>query len=171
MAYNKKYPEIKRTNGPYPRNRYGVRYDSISKQQRRLLLEHPIISERAKSDQFLHIIFEVCRHRHVDRFDKFYYDWSTSSFVKIDELKESYNMIDWECAISGLPIRSSMSDFSPNNFVHPDFQDGLSTEMIDKRILESSVRFQKHVKKLLLNQQKELMKVFKKNANPRKRLD
>ena len=93
MAYNKKYPKIQRTNGPYPRNRYGVRFDSITKQQRRLLLEHPIIAERAQSDQFLHIIFEVCRHRHVDRFDKFYYDWSTDSFMKIEELKESYDLI------------------------------------------------------------------------------
>jgi hypothetical protein len=164
MAYNKKYPKIQRTNGPYPRNRYGVRYDSITKQQRRLLLEHPIIAERAQSDQFLHIIFEVCRHRHVDRFDKFYYDWSTDSFMKIEELKESYDLIEWECAISGRPIQSNISDFSPKNFIHEDYFDILDGPMIDGRIVESSVRFQKHVKKLLLNQQKEFLKYARKNS-------
>ena len=164
MAFNKKYPEIKRTGGPYPRNRYGIRYDSISKQQRRLLLEHPIIAERAQSDQFLHIVFEICRHHQLDRLDKFYYDWSTDSFVKIDELKESYDLIDWECAISGQSIQANINDFSPKNFIHEEYYDILDGPMIDGRIVESSVRFQKHVKKLLLNQQKEFLKYARKNS-------
>ena len=163
MAYNKKYPNIHRTGGPYPRNRYGVRYDSISKQQRRLLLEHPIIKDRAHNDQFLQIIFELCRHRHVDRFDKLYYDWSTDEFVKLDVLKESYNTIDWKCALSDRDIRSNINNFSAENFVHPDYWDTLSGG-VDSRIWESSVCFQKHVKKLLLNQQKEFLKLARKNS-------
>ena len=163
MAYNKKYPNILRTGGPYPRNRYGVRYDSISKQQRRLLLEHPIIKDRAQDDQFLQIVFELCRHRHVDRFDKLYYDWSTSTFVKMDELKESYDTIDWKCALSGREIRSNINNFSAENFVHPEYHDTLSGN-VDSRIWESSVLFQKHIKKLLLNQQKEFLKIVRKNS-------
>jgi hypothetical protein len=163
MAYNKKYPNIKRTGGPYPRNRYGIRYDSISKQQRRLLLEHPIIKERAQDDQFLQIIFEVCRHRHVDRFDKLYFDWSTSEFVKMEELKESYDTIDWKCALSNKDIRSNINNFSAENFVHPEYHDTLGGS-VDSRIWESSVLFQKHVKKLLMNQQKEFLKIVRKNS-------
>ena len=164
MAYNKKYPNIKRTGGPYPRNRFGVRYDSISKQQRRLLLEHPILKDRAQSDQFLHIIFEVCRHRHVDRFDKFYYDLSTDSFVNMSELKENYDTIDWVCAISCRDIRSNINDFSPSNFIHEEYLDILNPNFVDARIVKSSVLFQKHVKKLLLNQQKEFLKLARKNS-------
>jgi len=163
MAYNKKYPNIRRTGGPYPRNRYGIRYDSISKQQRRLLLEHPIIKDRAQDDQFLQIVFELCRHRHVDRFDKLYYDWSTEEFVKLDVLKESYDTIDWKCALSDRDIRSNINNFSAENFVHPEYWDTLSGG-VDSRIWESSVRFQKHVKKLLLNQQKEFLKLVRKNS-------
>jgi len=164
MAYNKKYPNIVRTGGPYPRNRYGVRYDSISKQQRRLLLEHPIIKDRAQDDQFLQIIFELCRHRHVDRFDKFYYDWSTSEFVKMEDLKESYDTIDWKCALSDRDIRSNINDFGPENFVHEEYHDTIGGDSIDGRIVKSSVRFQEHVKKLLLNQQKEFLKLARKNS-------
>ena len=164
MAYNKKYPEIKRTGGPYPRNRYGVRYDSISKQQRRLLLEHPIIKDRAQSDQFLHIIFELCRYRREDSVNKFYYDWSTDSFVNMEDLKESYDMIDWVCAISGQPISASINDFSPKNFVHEDYWDVLNDKMIDARIVKSSVEFRKHAKKLLMKQQKEFLKLARKNS-------
>lgn len=163
MAYNKKYPQIKRTGGPYPRNRFGVRYDSISKGQRRLLCDHPIIGERAQSDQFLQIIFEICRFHRSNAFDKYYYDWSTHSFSKMDELKESYQTIDWECALSGVPIRSSINDFSAKNFVHPKYHDTLGGA-IDVKILDSSIKFRKHVKKMLLQQQHEFLKLAKKNS-------
>ena len=164
MAYNKKYPDIKRTGGPYPRNRYGVRYDSISKQQRRLLLENPIIKERAQDDQFLQIVFEICRPRNASIDHKFYYDWSTQEFVKIDELKDSYEKIKWQCAFSGEPIMSSISDFSPENFVHPDHHDVINKDMIDGRIVQSSIEFRKKARKVLLKQQKDFLKLARKNS-------
>lgn len=164
MAYNKKYPAIKRTGGPYPRNRYGVRYDSISKQQRRLLLEYPIISERAQSDQFLHIIFEMCRYHRSDKDSKYYYDWSRGEFSHLEELKDSYKTIEWKCALSDMPIESKIDDFSAKNFVHPKYHDTLGGA-VDNRILKSSIAFRKHVKKILLKEQKDFMKLAKKNSN------
>jgi hypothetical protein len=164
MAYNKKYPNIKRTGGPYPRNRYGVRYDSISKQQRRLLLEHPIIKERAQDDQFLQIVFELCRPRNATRDYKFYYDWSTDSFVQMEELKDNYDTIEWECAFSGRKIMSSINDFSPENFVHPEYHDVINKDMIDGRIVRSSIEFRKKAKKALLKQQKDFLKIARKNS-------
>lgn len=164
MAYNNKYPNIKRTGGPNPRNRYGVCYEGLSLQQRRLLLENPIIKERAQSDQFLHIVFEVCRSRHVQHMEKYYYDCSTNEFLQIEELKESYDTIDWTCALSGTPIRSNINNFSMENFVHPDYHDTLTGDSVDARILDSSLAFQEHVKKLLLNQQKEFLSLARKNS-------
>jgi hypothetical protein len=164
MPYNNKYPEIKRTGGAYPRNRYGVCYTGLSIQQKRLLLENPILKERAQSDQFLHILFEVCRSRHNQHKNKYYYDRSTEEFVQLEELKESYDTIDWTCAISGEPIRSNINDFSVTNFVHPDYHDTLSETIIDSRILASSLKFQQHIKKLLLDQQKEFINLARKNS-------
>ena len=164
MAYNKKYPDIKRTGGPYPRNRFGVRYDSISKQQRRLLLEHPLLKERAESDQFLQIIFELSRPRNATKDYKFYYDWSTDSFVQMEELKDNYEKIEWVCAFSGEPIMASITDFSPQNFVHPEYWDLINPKMVDARIVKSSIEFQKKAKKALLKQQKDFLKIARKNS-------
>jgi len=164
MAYNNKYPKIKRTGGPYPRNRYGVCYEGLSRQQRRLLLENPILKERAQSDQFLHIIFEVCKFQLTSNREKFFYDCSTGEFMKRIELEESYDTIDWTCALSGEPIRSNINKFDVENFVHPDYHDTLGGDMIDGRILQSSIAFQEHIKKLLLNQQEEFMKLARKNS-------
>jgi hypothetical protein len=164
MAYNKKYPDIRRTGGPYPRNRYGVRYDSISKQQRRLLLEHPILKDRAQDDQFLQIIFELCRPRNATHDYKFYYDWSTDEFVRIDELKDSYDTLDWVCAFSGRPIKSKINDFSQENFVHEEYHEDLNQKMVDARIVKSSIEFRKKAKKVLLKQQKDFLKMARKNS-------
>jgi len=57
-----------------------------------------------------------------------------------------------------------VNDFSPENFVHEEYHDTLGGDSIDGRIVKSSVRFQKHVKKLLLNQQKEFLKLARKNS-------
>ncbi len=164
MAYNNKYPEIKRTGGPYPRNRYGVCYEGLSRQQRRLLLENPLLKERAQNDQFLQILFEVSRYTNRTSKNKYYYDWSTGDFMKMEDLQENYDTIDWTCALSGEPIRSNINNFSPENFVHPSYHDTLGGNVIDTRIVKSSIKFQQHIKKLLLNQQEEFLKLAKKNS-------
>lgn len=163
MSYNNKYPNIKRTGGPNPRNRYGVCYEGLSRQQRRLLLENPLLKERSQDDQFLQILFEVSRYKNQTSKNRYYYDWSTSNFMKIEELHENYDTIDWTCALSGEPIRANINNFNVENFVHPDYHDTLGG-MIDGRILKSSIAFKEHVKKLLMNQQQEFMRLALKNS-------
>jgi hypothetical protein len=164
MAYNNKYPNIKRTGGPFPRNRYGVCYEGLSRQQRRLLLENPLLKERAQDDQFLQILFEVSRYKNQTSKNRYYYDCSTGDFMKMEKLHESYDTIDWTCALSGAPIRSNINNFNVENFVHPDYHDTLGGDMVDGRILKSSIAFQEHIKKLLMNQQQEFMRLALKNS-------
>lgn len=170
MAYNKKYPKLERVSphSPYS-NRFGIKLSNLARQQKRLLIENPILGSRCESDQFVHIIFNICQHRYTSSKNKFYYDRSTDSFVKMEDLKENYNIIDWVCALSGKPIRSKTDDFSLENFVHPEYHDALLAPMVDGRILKSSVAFRKHVKKLLMNQQQEFIKLARKNS--KKKLD
>lgn len=164
MAYNNKYPHIKRTGGPYPRNRFGVCYEGLSRQQRRLLLENPLLKERAQDDQFLQILFEVSRYKNQTSKNRYYYDWSTGDFMKMDKLHENYDMIDWTCALSGEPILSNINNFNVENFVHPGYHDTLGGDMVDGKILKSSLAFKEHVKKLLMNEQQEFMRLAKKNS-------
>ena len=166
MAFRKKYPEIVRTGGPFPSNRFGIILKYLSRLQRRFLADHPILRERVQDDQFAQIILELANHT-VQPFkfkDRMYYDWSTGSVVEKEVLMDNYNSIPWVCAISGKPITSRTDDFSLENFVHPEYHDVLKAPMVDSRILKSSVEFRKYVKKLLLNEQQELLKLAKKNS-------
>lgn len=166
MAIKKKYPEILRTNGPYPANRFGIRLSTLSRAQRRLLTEYPLLKERCQSDQFVHILFE--QHSYTFRpntsENKLFYDWSTGEIIDREKLDDNYQTIDWVCAISGKPIRARMDDFSLQNFVHPEYHDVLKAPMVDSRILKSSVEFRKKCKELLLKQQEEFFKLAKMNS-------
>lgn len=166
MAIKNKYPEITRTTGPYPANRFGIKYKTLSKAQRRLLMDYPLLKERSKSDQFLQILFEQHSYTFIPHtvFNKLFYDWSTGEIIHREELLDNYQTIDWVCALSGNPIRARMDDFSLENFVHPEYRDALKAPMVDSRILKSSVEFRKKCKELLLNQQQEFLRLAKKNS-------
>ena len=58
MSAKKKHPKIERTSGPYPTNRFGIRFATLSKSQKRLLIENPLLKERCQSDAFALILFE-----------------------------------------------------------------------------------------------------------------
>ena len=66
--------------------------------------------------------------------------------------------------ITILTVSSNINNFDVKNFVHSDYWDTLSESSVDGRILESSLKFRDHIKKLLLNQQKEFLKLARKNS-------
>jgi hypothetical protein len=164
MAQAKKYPHIVYKTGV--RGKHGISFESLSKSHKRLLLEHQNIRHISDDPQVMGAIFGIYRTDTKSIKHKLFWDWRTESLRKIDPLKESYDMVPWKCALSNRKIMSSMNDFSPKNFVHPDYWDTLSGG-IDMSIVESSVAFRIKCQKLLTNQQKELLKLFKSNANPR----
>jgi hypothetical protein len=166
MSFRKKYPQIVRTNEPFPSNRFGIILKYLSRLQRRFLAEHPILRERAQDDQFIQILLELTNNS-INPFkfkDRLYYDWSNGVIVEKETLSNNYNTIEWVCAISGKPITCQTNNFSLENFVHVDYHDVLKSPLVDSRILKSSVEFRKYVKKLLLNEQQELLRLAKKNS-------
>lgn len=171
MAYNIHRLNIERApsawyKNPQRRNTHGIYHDTLVKYQKRMLLGNPIIKNRAHDDSFIYAIFAAFKPTNISGAkEKLYWDKVSESFVPKEELCKNYNTIEWTCALSGKPITSSIDNFDLENFVHPDYHDALSAPMVDSRILKSSVDFRKHVKKLLLKQQKEFLKHARKNSN------
>lgn len=168
MAYTKKYPHIVYKQGV--KGRHGVAFSTLSKSQRRFLLEHHNLKEFASDPQRLLAVMGLYRGSNNTLKTKLFYDRKQNDLKLLPNLQQSYDMVDWTCAISGRPIKSKMGDFSAKNFVHPEFWDTIQNS-ISQEVLKSSIAFRQKCQQLLLNEQKELMKVFKKNANPRKKLE
>ena len=164
MAQPKKYPHIIYKTGV--RGKHGISFESLSRSHKRFLLEHQNLRKIAHDPRVMSAIFGIHRTDTKSIKHKLFWDWRTKKLRKIEPLKQSYDMVPWKCALSGRPILSSMSNFEPKNFVHPDYWDTLGKN-VDMAIVESSVKFRIKCQKLLLNQQKELLKIFKDNANPR----
>ncbi len=160
--------QIERSNNPKTAHRYGVKLKGLPTTIRRFLIENRQLSRWAGDMLFLeHVIRLELHHLKLKNTvlrDKFYFDWVSNTPVKMDELIDSYDTVDWFCAISRIPIKARFNNFDLENFVHPDYLDTLDSNIIDSRILKSSVDFRKYCKKLLLEDQQEFMRIVKKGS-------
>jgi len=156
---------IKRTNGPYPKNRYGIILSNLSKVHRKFLVENRYIKRWANDDQFVKCAIKMQKPSVRDASSaRLYYDWENKLPVTQEALRENYNTIDWVCAISKKPIKAKFMNFDLENFVDDEYLDVLKAPMVDSRILKSSIEFRKKCKELLLEQRQEFLKVAKKSA-------
>lgn len=164
MAQAKKYPHIVYKTGV--RGKHGISFESLSRKHKRFLLEHQNLRHIAHDPQVMSALFGMHRTDTKSIKHKLFWDWRSGQLRKIEPLKQSYDMVPWKCAYSGRPIMSSMSNFTPQNFVHPDYWETIG-DKIDMSIVDSSVKFRIKCQELLLTEQKELLKIFKDSANPR----
>ena len=59
MAYNIRNVKINRTDKPYTQSRYGISFQDLTRYQKRLLIENPIVKDRSLDDSFLYSIFKI----------------------------------------------------------------------------------------------------------------
>jgi hypothetical protein len=157
--------KIERTGGPYPMNRYGIKLKPLQKRHRLFLINNRHIRRWSKDDQFIHCVLRMQKVTLNDSTAyKTYFDWHSNAPVDIEGLKEGANTVDWQCAISGKPIKSKFMNFDLENFVHPEYTDVLKAPMVDSRILKSSVDFRHKCKELLLKDREEFLNIAKKSA-------
>lgn len=157
--------EILRTNGPYPKNRYGIVLRPLMKLYRKFLVEHRHIKKWSQSDQFVSCVLRMQRPIVKNSSAlKLYFDHESKQVLSMDEYLVKSNEINWICAISSKPIKAKFMDFDLKNFIHEEYYDVLEAPMIDSRILKSSIEFRKKCKELLLKERQEFLILAKKNA-------
>tara|TARA_R100001230_G_C5557451_1_gene83128 strand:- start:76 stop:567 length:492 start_codon:yes stop_codon:yes gene_type:complete len=158
--------KIERSNNPKQAHRYNIKLKGLPTTLRRFLIEHRNLDRWKGNMQFMEQILRIqekqLKLKNTVLRDKFYYDWVNSKPVKMEELIDSYNIVDWYCAISRKPIKAKFNNFQLENFVHPEYSDVLKAPMVDSRILKSSIEFRKYCKKLLLEDQQEFLRIVKK---------
>lgn len=90
----------------------------------------------------------------------------TGTFTNRYQLQKDSQLIDWNCAICREDIKSSMTDFSPENFLCPTCAEAHSgAKKIDSRIKQNSLDFTEHCKQILKMEQKDFLKFVKANRN------
>jgi len=156
---------LNRTNGPNPRNRYGIILAPLQKFYRKFLVENRHVRKWAKNDRVIECILKTQRPvKQTKLEERGYWDRESQSLVNYKTLESNYNTLKWKCAISLKPIKAKFMNFDLKNFIHPEYYDVLDAPMVDSRILKSSIEFRKKCKKLLLEEREEFLKLAKKGA-------
>lgn len=157
---------IERSNNNKQAHRYRVKLNGLPRSIRKFLIENRSLNEWAGDMQFLEQILRIEHKKLASKTNslthKLFFDWTTEEPMLMDHLIDSYDTVDWFCAISRKPIKAKFNNFQLENFVHPEYSDVLSNPMVDSRILKSSIEFRKYCKKLLLEDQQEFLRIVKK---------
>jgi len=159
-------PKIIRKSGPFKR-KYGILLENLKPYQKKLLFDNPLISESAEDDQFVLILFKLADidiSKKTDR--KIYYNPYKDIVSDYKQIETDSKYIDWHCSICKSNILSRISEFDIDNFLCNECHDSHGSHnkvtSVDSRIVDGSIKFRKHCRKMLLKQQRSFMSYINK---------
>jgi hypothetical protein len=158
--------EIKRQKAGKTPTKWGIVTKGMSPRYKRVLYENPVIKKYADDDRFINAIFSLedkrIQQSHINRP---YVNVETKEIGTFSEVKDSYRIFDWHCAYCQTPIKSRIDNFKPSNFTCSKcFKYYLkSSEIIDQRVIESSLAFTESCKRKMIDNQKSFIKYIRKN--------
>lgn len=158
--------EIKRQNIGRNPTRFGIVLNLLKPRYRKILLENSIIKRWSVDDKMIRRIFSIEDKRiKVSHLNKVFIEPKRMIIDSFKKIRETYNWFDWECAFCKTAIKSRIDNYEPSNFTCKKCDNVYlkGTKKIPKRIIESSLDFTEHVKKLMKDDQQKLIKYIRKN--------
>lgn len=131
------------------------------------MLENNYLKWIGGDAQLYEIIF-----RNIDMIDlekrtnKIVWNPFRETFTTLKELEFDSDIIDWTCGICNSKIKSRTDSKKVENLVCKKCQrsHNSTNKTVDNRIIESSIKFNKHCKKLLKKEQREFLDYLKKSS-------
>jgi hypothetical protein len=116
--------------------------------------------------QAFEIIFKVeDMNDHEKNPNKILWNPFRETFTTIKEVESDSNVMDWNCAICDVEIKSRMDSKKIENFVCKRCSEAHNSrnKRVDQRVIDSSVKFTKHCKSLLKGEQREFINYIKRS--------
>lgn len=158
--------EIIRQNLGKRPTKYGIVLDRLKPRYQKILKKNPIIRQYSTDDRFLNCIFKIeDRLIQVSYLKRVFIEPQKKEISSFQQIKEEYRNFDWNCTFCNSPIKSRIDDYSPGNFTCTKCENTYikGTSKIPRRIIEASIRFTDHVKSLMKEDQKKILKYIRKN--------
>lgn len=162
---------IKRQNRGKTPTKYGIVTKGLAPRYKKVLDENPVIKKYSTDDTFITAIFMMEDDKiRISHLNKPYLHPETNQISTYKEVKETYAYFDWHCAYCKTPIKSRIDNYKASNFTCPRcFKYYLkSSEIIDQRVVESSLAFTQECKRKMLENQKTIIKHIKQNEKSSK---
>ena len=160
---SRKNPKISiRDWGKAPR-KHGIMLKFLTPDQKRFLFDNDHLKFISRNKTTMEALFHVFYHEQLSKDVRAVLNNPYSgSFTNRHQLGKDAQLVDWNCSICKDEIKSSMTDYSPENFLCDKCQEAHSgSKRVDSRIKKNSLEFTVHCKELLKQEQKDFLRFVK----------
>jgi hypothetical protein len=159
--------KVRKINFGWYRRRHGILLENLPPSKQKFLLENDYLKWLKPDPQTYEIIFRIIDMKDFEKtVNKPLWNPFKETFTTLKELELDSNIIDWTCGICSADIKSRMDSKKVENFVCEKCQKSHNStnKFVDTRIIESSVKFNKHCKRLLKKEQNEFINYTRKSS-------
>ena len=141
--------------------RHGIVLRGLKPTYREVLKKYEFIKDLCKDDPFVNLLFSLIDRENLYKNKSKYFIDPTDREVKDRKvLQEEIKIVHWKCSYCECDIKSKMDNFSTKNFTCKNCYKAYvkDEKKISQLVLENSVEFTEHCKKLINKDRKTFLK-------------
>ena len=159
--------KVRKINFGWYKRRHGILLENLPPLKQKLLLENNYMKWLDSDIDAFEIIFKVeDMNEHEKNPNRILWNPFRETFTNIKELEKDSDLVDWNCGICKIEIKSRMDSKKVENFVCNKCSEShnSSNKRVDQRIIDSSINFTKRCKTLLKGEQREFMTYIRRSS-------
>lgn len=159
--------KVRKINFGWYKRRHGILLENLPPLKQKLLLENNYMKWLNSDTQAFEVIFKVeDMNEHEKNPNRILWNPFRETFTNIKDLEKDSDLIDWNCGICKVEIKSRMDSKKVENFVCKKCTEAHNSRnnRVDQRIIDSSINFTKHCKSLLKGEQREFMTYVRRSS-------
>ena len=152
--------KVRKINFGWYKRRHGILLENLPPLKQKLLLDNDYLKWLDSDTQAFEVIFKVeDMNEHEKNPNKIVWNPFRETLTTLKEVEADSNLIDWNCAICRVDIKSRMNSKKIENFVCNKCSQAHNSrnKRVDQRIIDSSIEFTQHCKSLLKGEQREFI--------------
>jgi hypothetical protein len=158
--------KIIRQNKGRAKTRFGILLSSLKPRYQRILLKNEVIKKNSNDDSFLNCLFQIEDSRiSISYNTRPFVNLETQEVSTYSSVKDSYKILDWNCAFCKADIKCRVDRFDSGNFCCRKCYTYYikDNKKVSQLVIDSMIKFGDHYKKLLIETQQKFIKYIKKN--------
>jgi len=153
--------KIKRSKAGKNPTKHGIVLKGLKPTYKETLRKYEFIKDHCDDNQFLYLLFDLVDKENLQKNKSKYFIDPTDGEVKDRKnLNEEIKIVPWKCSYCENAIKSKMDDFSNKNFTCKKCYKAYvkDEKRISQLVLENSVDFTDHCKRLINKDRKTFLK-------------
>lgn len=159
--------QLIRQNRGRAKTKFNILLKGLAPRYQKVLIENPVIKKNSTDDRFILSLFKIEDSKiKVSYLKRPFFNLETREVSDYASIKNTYKILDWNCAFCKKPIKSKIDNLRSENFVCgpcTEYYKVKETKKVSDLIVSSMIKFVEHYKAILKENQKMFLKYIKKN--------